>query len=57
MKKQDTPNIDKLMISLFNLQTYHMDLTDKEKNLIKETYIEEGRKLYMEKVKYDKKKS
>lgn len=53
---QHTPNIDKLMVSLFNLQTYHMDLTDKEKNLIKETYIEEGRKLYMEIIGYDKRK-
>ena len=44
----ETANIDKLMLSLFNLHSLHCDLSDKDKNILKETYIEEGRKLYKE---------
>jgi hypothetical protein len=37
------------MIALYNLHTFHAtDLTDKQRSVIKQVYIEEGRKLWKE---------
>ncbi len=45
---KEKKSIDKLFVSLFNLYTYHMDLSDEEKKVCKETFIESGRELYDE---------